>query len=86
MKARNRFKTKKIIDICDLGVVLYGNWMRPILSILLVFTNTIFLIMYIMFFGKIIDKLACKSFKTAECGHSRIYSTIVIVLMLPLIF
>ena len=51
IKARNRFKSKNIIDICDLGVVLYGNWMRPILTFLLMFTNTIFLICYLMFFG-----------------------------------
>ena len=51
IKARNRFKSKNIIDICDLGVVLYGDWMRPILTLLLLFTNSIFLICYLMFFG-----------------------------------
>ncbi len=51
LQARNRFKTKELIDICDLGAELYGPWMKPIMSILLVTTNSIFLICYIMFFG-----------------------------------
>lgn len=51
LQARNRFKTKEIIDICDLGVELYGPFMRPLMGTLLVTTNCLFLICYIMFFG-----------------------------------
>ena len=51
LKARNRFKRDEIIDICDLAAKLYGEWTRPMLSILLIGTNSIFLMAYIMFFG-----------------------------------
>ena len=36
LKVRNRFKSVTIIDIVDLGCTLYGEWMRPILAVLLV--------------------------------------------------
>ena len=51
LKARNRFKREQIVDICDLAAVLYGDWLRPYMSALLVATNSIFLMAYIMFFG-----------------------------------
>ena len=51
LKARNRFKRDEIIDICDLAARLYGEWTRPFLGFLLIATNSIFLMAYIMFFG-----------------------------------
>ena len=51
LKARNRFKQERIVDICDLAARLYGDWVRPFMAILLVATNSIFLIAYIMFLG-----------------------------------
>lgn len=51
LKARNRFKREEIVDICDLAAVLYGDWLRPYMSALLISTNGIFLMAYIMFFG-----------------------------------
>jgi amino acid permease len=51
LKARNRFKRMEIVDICDLAAVLYGDWTRPFMSSLLIATNGIFLMAYIMFFG-----------------------------------
>jgi amino acid permease len=51
LKARNRFKREVIVDICDLAALLYGEWIRPIMSILLILTNSMFLICYIMYIG-----------------------------------
>jgi amino acid permease len=51
LKARNRFKKEVIVDICDLGARLYGDGIRPWISLLLVLCNGTFLICYIMFFG-----------------------------------
>lgn len=51
LKARNRFKQERIVDICDLAARLYGDWIRPFMAILLVATNSIFLMCYIMFLG-----------------------------------
>jgi len=69
LKARNRFKREKIVDMCDLGSRLYGEWIRPYLSILLILTNATFLMCYIMFFGTATDQLMCKTFKKEECGY-----------------
>lgn len=55
LKARNRFKREEVIDICDLGALLYGEWLRPYLQVLIVTTNVIALIMYTMFFGFVSD-------------------------------
>ena len=68
LKARNRFKREKIVDIADLADKLYGGWSGPIMSILLVITNCTFLMAYIMFFGTQADQLMCKTFMAAECG------------------
>lgn len=51
LKARNRFKRETIIDICDLSARLYGEWTRPFMSILLIFTNGCFLMCYVMYIG-----------------------------------
>ena len=63
LKARNRFKNHHIYDLADLGSMLYGPWMRTTMTILIVFTNVFFLIAYIMFFGKQIDQLVCRTVK-----------------------
>ena len=67
VKARNRFKSKDIVDLTDLGAVLYGEGIRPWLQVLLILTNSIALIAYTMFFGFTSDQLLCKTFKVAEC-------------------
>jgi len=67
LKARNRFKREEVVDICDLGAKLYGEWLRPYLQVLIIVTNGIALIMYTMFFGFITDQLMCKTFMAAEC-------------------
>lgn len=56
IKARNRFKDDPlIVDICDLGVKLYGDWIRPIIILTLVGTNFSFLVAYTMFMGTASD-------------------------------
>lgn len=69
LKARNRFKREDIVDICDLAVALYGEWIRPLMAVLLITTNSCFLMAYVMFLGTQSDQLMCKTFKAAECGN-----------------
>ena len=85
LKARNRFKREEIIDICDLAAVLYGEWARPLMSSLLIATNGIFLMAYIMFFGTQGDQVVCKTFKARECGHSYQYSFLILLALLPIL-
>lgn len=51
LKARNRFKHCKIVDICDLSVKLYGEGARKYMTFLLVGANSLFLMCYVLFFG-----------------------------------
>jgi amino acid permease len=60
--------------------------MKPVMSVLLVTTNALFLICYIMFFGTQSDQLACKSFEINDCGHQTLYSLIILTALLPLIW
>ena len=55
IKARNRFKHDRIVDICDLGAKLYGENSRKYISFLLIATNMLFLMCYEVFFGSQID-------------------------------
>ena len=55
LKARNRFKNDKIVDICDLAVKLYGENARQYMTFLLVSTNFLYLMCYEVFFGSQID-------------------------------
>lgn len=68
LKARNRFKHHKIVDICDLAAVLYGEGARKWMQLILVLSNSMFIIFYQIFFGSQIDQLVCRSFKLAACG------------------
>lgn len=86
LKARNRFKRQKIVDICDLASVLYGEWIRPIMAVLLITTNTCFLMAYVMFLGSQSDQLMCKTFKAAECGNGHMYSIIILLILLPILY
>ena len=72
IKARNRFKKDEtIVDITDLGSKLYGEGMRPFLTIVLVTCNFSFLMAYVMYFGTQSDKIMCRTFKSRECGYSK---------------
>lgn len=85
LKARNRFKSDhKIVDICDLGAKLYGPGIKPFLSVILVATNTAYLMAYCMFLGVNIDQLMCKSFKVTECHKNNLYTAIVLILLFPI--
>lgn len=86
VKARNRFKKDEtIFDICDLGAKLYGEGLRPFLTILLVANNFTFLMAYVMYFGTQSDKISCRSIKARECGYSKYYSALIVLILLPLI-
>lgn len=70
IKARNRFKRdNNIVDLVELGVKLYGSWVRPILITVLVLCNFSFLMAYTMHFGTQTDLIVCRTFKARECGH-----------------
>lgn len=86
LKARNRFKREAIVDICDLAVALYGDWIRPLMAILLVSTNACFLMAYVMFLGMQSDQLMCKTFKSSDCGKSKLYSIIILTILLPVLY
>jgi amino acid permease len=66
--------------------MLYGPWMRPAMTILIVFTNVFFLLAYTMFFGKQIDQLVCRTGKFNECGSHNLYSLIIVIALLPLVY
>jgi len=51
LKARNRFKKEEIVDMGDLAAKLYGPWAKILISILIVFNNSLFLLCYIIFIG-----------------------------------
>lgn len=86
LKARNRFKNDKIVDLCDLAVKLYGEKARIWISIILVLTNALYCICYVLFFGTQIDQLLCNTFDAVECGNMHLYSFMVCTLLLPIIF
>jgi amino acid permease len=86
LKARNRFKREDVVDVCDLAACLYGDWTRPLMSILLICTNACFLMAYTMFLGTQTDQLMCKTFKAAECGYRKLYSVIILTILLPVLF
>ena len=68
IKARNRFKKERIIDLCDLTAVLYGEDYRIYMSVFLSINNTLFLICYATFFGSQIDQLVCRTLNRGQCG------------------
>ena len=86
VQARNRFKRdSNIIDIVELGVKLYGPWVRPILITVLVLCNFSFLMAYTMHFGYQTDLIVCRTFKARECGHKHEYSIAIVAALLPIV-
>lgn len=63
IKARNRFKTKRIVDIGDLTAILYGESKRKWTDWLLVVANIQFLMCYTVFIGEQFDIFLCKTTK-----------------------
>ena len=86
LKARNRFKRRRIVDIGDLAAALYGEDVRKWMQLVLVASNSMFLIFYEKFFGTQIDQLICRSFKLMPCGHQTLYMVALNALLLPVIF
>ena len=52
LKARNRFKSKQITDICDLTAELYGESKRKYMIAALVGCNIRFLVLFLIYFGE----------------------------------
>ena len=87
IKARNRFKHDKIIDICDLSLKLYGpdSMVPPLVSIGLIVQNSVFLFAFMIYIGEQIDQLMCTTWKRAECGNNHLYTVIVLVCISPIL-
>ena len=51
IKARNRFKKERIVDICDLTAIMFGEKYRLAMSLFLAINNGLFLVCYVYFFG-----------------------------------
>ena len=85
IKARNRFKHDRIIDVCDLGAKLYGEGARKYITFLLISTNLLFLMCYEVFFGSQLDQLMCRTFKVDTCGHHHKWAIIGTIVLLPAI-
>lgn len=56
------------------------------MGILLICTNIIFLTAYIMFIGTQGDQLMCKTLKVAPCGINYVYSSAVLIALLPVLY
>jgi len=41
---------------------------------------------YVMFLGSQSDQLMCKTFKAAECGNGHMYSIIILLILLPILY
>jgi len=52
LKTRNRFKHRHIVDLGDLGFILYGPKGRRICRILLIASNVMYLFLYEIFFSQ----------------------------------
>jgi hypothetical protein len=51
VKARNRFKNQKIVDIGDLSGLLFGEASRGYMKAFLAINNTLFISVYVLFLG-----------------------------------
>ena len=83
LKARNRFKNTRIVDVCDLTAKLYGEQYRVWMVVALALTNILFLMCYTVYFGEQLDQLVCETFELSECGHPHFYAITVNLLLLP---
>ena len=87
IKARNRFKSKRIIDLPDLALQTYGPYMRLLCQSILILANTAFIMAQGMYLGGQADLLACDWFdRPTECGkHRNFYSFVMLTLMSPIL-
>ena len=86
IKARNRFKKERIRDNGDLAQRLYGDFCGSLMTVLIICTNFVFLIAYVMFIGTQSDQLLCKTLSVTPCGLSYIWSTAFMVGLLPVLY
>lgn len=59
IKARNRFKHINIIDLSDMGGILYGNKMKIFIEGVLITTYISFLLAYLIYLGENAAELSC---------------------------
>jgi amino acid permease len=87
LKARNRFKSKRIIDLPDLAYEAYGPKMRLLCQSILILANTAFIMAQGMYLGGQADLLACDWLDRPEdCGkNKKFYSFAMITLMSPIL-
>lgn len=86
IKARNRFKHRRVDDIVDLCVILYGEKSRVYMQIVLFSSNMMYLVFYEIFFGTQIDQLVCKTYRIYSCGNKEFYIIMINICLLPIIF
>jgi hypothetical protein len=86
VKARNRFKNQRVVDIGDLSALLFGESTKGYMKGFLAANNTLFLSVYVLYFGTQIDNLMCESFQIMSCGNNKKWAIAVNFLLLPIIF
>jgi hypothetical protein len=86
VKARNRFKNQRVVDIGDLAGHLFGDTARSGMKWFLAVNNTLFLSVYVLYFGTQMDQLMCKTFEVSSCGYEMGWAAFVNAVLLPVIF
>ena len=85
IKARNRFKNKRIATLGELAGLLFGDAGKIAVMIAHFCTLYGFIITFNVYFGKQVDKFLCETFEVTECGYRNSASFLVIFLCLPII-
>lgn len=86
VKARNRFKHRRIIDLSDLAAVLFGDGAKIYLQLLICLSNLQFLFCYELYFGKELDTLVCETLSIGVCGNQKLYVLMINIILLPAVF
>lgn len=69
LKARNRYKKERILDLADLANVCYGPMMKLVCQSVLITANVAFLMAQTMYLGGQADLLMCQFLdRPMECG------------------
>ena len=74
------------MDNGDLAVRLYGKGCGRFNDVLVACTNGVFLTAYIMYIGTQTDQLMCKTLKATPCGLKPIWSSAVLICLLPVLY
>ena len=87
IKARDAFKEdESIVDLCDLSVRLYGDKARKYIASFVVLFNCLAAMLYQIYFGTEVDQLMCQTLMLSECGHPHLWSAVVAIIMLPVVY